>query len=225
MPIHEIFRARYGTLETRAQVTDTNLDIVIEELVKKHPDMEHIIAYTNQWTKTRKLASWQLLSILGVAITDEDLHLHFDYVSMHIRCATLLSEIRKKFIKSAEVQSQALATRNSETLLTQFLDDREMSLSRLLSDTLMSDEHLAPRTASSIFLAHPAAAAAAQNIDADAPLYSEMLGFAGVSLDRAIELISEVIEREGDVEIKKAGGLCKPIIGPEDSSASSTISL
>jgi hypothetical protein len=196
MPIHDIFRARYCTLETRAELTSTKLDIVIAEVVIKHPEMDHIAAYANQWTKTRELASWQLLSILGVAITDEDLHLHFDYISMHIRCLKILSEMRQRFIAGADIQNQAMTTRNSE-----------LSLSRYLAEGAMAEDNFAARTVISIFIADPAAAAAAQKVTADAPLQSEMLRHANVSLKRASEVMSRVIETEGDVEAKKAGGL------------------
>jgi hypothetical protein len=211
MPIHDIFRSRYCTLETHAQITDANLDVIIEEVVKRHPEMDHIVAYAQQWTKTQKLTSLQLLSILGVAVTDEDLHLHFDYISMHIRCATLLSQMRQKFITSADIQTQAITTRNSEMSLTRYLSDLETSLSRFLSEALMPEEHLAVRATMSIFLTDPAAAVVAQNIDPDAPVYSDMLRFADVSLERASELMREVIETEGNIEMNKAGELCKPI--------------
>jgi hypothetical protein len=64
----------------------------------------------------------------------------------------------------------------------------------------------AARTTISIFIADPAAGAAAQKVTADAPLQSEMLRHANVSLKRASEVMSRVTETEGDVETKKAGG-------------------
>jgi hypothetical protein len=226
MPIHDIFRARYCTLETRAELTKAKLDVVTAEAAIRHPEMDHIVAYANQWANTRKLTSLQLLSILRVAIADEDLHLHFDYISMHIRCSTLFSEMRQKFLTGADVQVQAITSRLSESSrnrylaedaselsLTRYLakDAPEVSLSQYLAEDAMPEDHFAIKTTMSIFLADPAAAAAAQNYLADASVQSEMLRFANVSLQRASESMSKAIEKEGDLDMKRAEALCKPV--------------
>jgi hypothetical protein len=229
MPIHDIFRARYCIPEGRAELTRTKLDVVIAEAAIRHPELNHIAADANQWANTRKLTSLQLMSILRVAITDEEFHLHFDYISMHIRCATLLSEMRQKFITGGGVQVQPIISRLSESSstrhlaegasLTQYLakDTPEVSLSQHLAENAMPEDHFAIQTTGSIFLSDPAAAVAAQNYIPDALIQSEILRFANVSLQRASELMSGVIEKEGDLDIKKAAALSKPIILSDNS--------
>lgn len=212
MPIHDIFRARYCSYETRAELTNTKLEVIITEVVNRHPEMDHIVSYANQWARTRKLASLQLLSILGVAVTDEDLHLHFDYISMHIRCTTLLSEMRQKFIRGAEVETGE----KTERSLSRFLAASNMSLSRFLAEDIITEEYCAIKTTISIFLADPDGAGAAQNYDADAPMFSALLRQANVSLERASKWVGEVIKTEGDIDIKKAKALCRPIIVSDD---------
>jgi hypothetical protein len=105
MPIHDVFRERHKAFEAKVDLTNTKLDVLITEVVSRHPEMEDIVAYGKQWAKTGELSSIQLLSILHVAITDEAQHLHFDYVSMHARCATLPSAIRESFLLTAEAQT------------------------------------------------------------------------------------------------------------------------
>jgi hypothetical protein len=77
MPIHDTFRGRYCSVETRAEFTDSKLQVIIAEAVTRHPEMDHIAKIASQWAKTRRLTSLQLLSILGVAVVDDDLHSSF----------------------------------------------------------------------------------------------------------------------------------------------------
>jgi hypothetical protein len=77
MPIHDIFRGRYCSVETRVEFTDSTLQVIIAEAVTRHTKRDPIAKIASQWAKTRRLTSLQQLSILGVAITNDDLHLSF----------------------------------------------------------------------------------------------------------------------------------------------------
>lgn len=199
IPIHEIFRSRYCSLGSRAELTNPKLDAVILETATQHPEMSNITAYATQWAQVRKLTSPQLLSILSVAITDEIPHLHFDYISMHIRCTTLLFDMRQKFITGADVQTSAIAGKKVE-----------MPHSRYLAEVAMSEDSFAARVVTSIFLADTkAAAAAAKSVDSEAPLQSEKLRDANISLERASNLIGRVIKAEGDLCVAEAKAFCQ----------------
>jgi hypothetical protein len=135
MPIHDIFRGRYCSVGTRAEFTDSKLQVIVAEAVTRHPEMDHIAKIASQWAKTRRLTSLQLLTILGVAISDDDLHIHFDYISMHIRCTKLLSETGQYFITGADDHIQAITARNPELSFTRYLAEHplELSLARFLT--------------------------------------------------------------------------------------------
>jgi hypothetical protein len=132
---------------------------------------------------------------------------------------------RQYFITGADDYTQAITARNPELLVTQHLaehpsellfarflteDATEFSLSWYLAEDAMPSEHLVPKTTLLIFPADTAAATVLQKINPDAPFYSEMLQYANVSLERANGLMKSAIEREGDLDIKKASTLCKP---------------
>jgi hypothetical protein len=197
--VHEIFRSRYCSLDSRAELTNPKLSAVIVETATQHPEMRNVTAYATQWAQTRKLTSPQLLSILCVAITDEDPHLHFDYISMHIRCTTLLFDMRQKFITGADIQTPAVAGKKVE-----------MPHSRYLAEVAMAEDSFAARVVTSIFLADTeAAAAAATTVDSEAPLQSEKLRDANISLKRASNLMGRVIKAEGDLCVTEAKAFCQ----------------
>jgi hypothetical protein len=138
--------SRYTTLATRADLSNAKLYNVIADVTALHlndPDIDHIAGYVEQWRETRKLTSIQLLSILGMAMRDEDMHLHFDYSAMHNRWLTLLYSIRGKFIVGTEVISREPTT-TGELVIT---------LSEILEDAMMPEESGGPIITSSIFLA------------------------------------------------------------------------
>lgn len=201
LPIHEIYRERYAARNLKLDLTNAKLDVVIAEVVKRHPEMD---SYAKQWAMTKKLTSIQLLSILGVAMKDEDQHLNFEYFSMHARCATLLSAIREHFISSVEV----VEARRMVTSPDMSLD--EDSLSRCLAEQAMPNHLLAPMTTSLISLADAAASLAAESYFPQVKAQSMMLRTMGVSVKNASPLMREVINGEGDIEVKKAGALCTP---------------
>lgn len=116
--------------------------------------------------------------------------------------------MRQKFITGADFQlqpstgrltessrNQYLAEDASESAPTRYLarDAPEVSLSKYLAEEAMPQEYSVVMTANAIFLADPAAAAAAKNYLVDAPFQCEMLRIANVSLESASELMSVVI--------------------------------
>jgi hypothetical protein len=141
--VHSIFGARYSQLADRIDLLDGKLDAVILDVMSEHSERDDVESSVKQWNKTRKLTSIQLLTILGLAIRAEDLHLHFDHISMHIQCAILLATTRNKFIEGAEIQARnfAFITRTP---------DMEGTLSDYLEKYAMPEEHIATSTVTAI---------------------------------------------------------------------------
>jgi hypothetical protein len=94
LPIHEIFEPRYLTLEQKCDFSDATFDPIIKELItgssERGNQMDNIKPIADQWLKTRKLTTLQLLQVIQIAMKREDMHLNYDYFSMHIRCEWLL---------------------------------------------------------------------------------------------------------------------------------------
>ena len=66
------------------------------------------------WAAMRKLTTLQVLSVLRNAIEDEQVHLQFNYVSMHSRCMTRLNNLRDAFIPSATDQLKDMMRRSAK---------------------------------------------------------------------------------------------------------------
>ena len=84
-----------------ANLAVDNLDAIITSAAIKVGKGEPFAMTCEQWAKTKKLTSVQLLSVLWHALEDDELQKHFDYVSMHTRCATLLNDLRSSYIVGA----------------------------------------------------------------------------------------------------------------------------
>ena len=212
-PIYDIFRNRYCTLDSFADLSRQKIDAVVAIVAQEHPDFDHIKDYADQWRKTRKLKSSELLTILGVALTDENIHLRFDYISMHIKCATFLMGMRDRFIASSEYPQGVIEApehqgwEGSAALIR--MESTESPLPAYLRGQAMRSDNLGPAVVSSIFMANPISAAAVSSLITLASSQVEMLRAAHVSLERASGWLDDNVRMRGDEELKKANALCR----------------
>lgn len=97
-PLYSIFRGRYCQMDSNANLAVDNLDAIITSAATKVGKGDPVSRICGQWAQTKKLNPVQLLSVLWHALEDDELQKHFDYVSMHMRCAALLNNLRSSFI-------------------------------------------------------------------------------------------------------------------------------
>lgn len=108
-PLYSIFRGRYCQSDSHANLAVDNLDAVITSAATNVRKEDTFALICEQWAKTKKLTSVQLLSVLWHALEDDELQKHFDYVSMHTRCAALLKDLRTSFITECPTLQSASA--------------------------------------------------------------------------------------------------------------------
>ena len=63
----------------------------------------------HQWSKTKRLTSLQLLSVLRLPFEVDELQEHFDCVSMHTGRAALLTELRNSLVTECPTIQSASA--------------------------------------------------------------------------------------------------------------------
>lgn len=108
-PLYNVFRGRYCQSESHANIAVDNLDAIITSVATKFRKGDPSALICEQWAKTKKLTSVQLLSVLWHALEDDELQKHFDYRFMHTRCAALLKDLRSAFIADCPTMQSASA--------------------------------------------------------------------------------------------------------------------
>ena len=215
-PIHDIFRGRYCAMDNRSNLAIEKVDAVFALEASKSLDRDHstITIYRNQWALTRKLSSTQLLDVLRHALQQDELHMHFDYVSMHARCAILLANLRSSFIASADALTQRPTASDTETQRSLQLDDvcEDFTPARYIEELAMPEHDVMfIALTNSVFISDPVGAAVAEKFDSNAPIESLMLRECDVSLEKVAIAMSGCIEQEGRLEVEKAKRAVKQI--------------
>lgn len=103
-PVHDIFRKQCFDLVRHSNLRDEAIDALLTFEFVKSPAVAHTRIACQQW------GSLQRLEILRYALEDDEMQLHYDHFSMHIRCALLLLRIRSAFLAVRLNRPQALAT-------------------------------------------------------------------------------------------------------------------
>ena len=157
----------------------------------------------------------QLLSVLWHALEDDELQKHFDYVSMHTRCAALLKDLRTSFITECPT-IQSASAEDSE-LFKQL--EIQVTPNDFLQECVMPDTDPAYISiADVVFKSDPAEAHASRE-----PMVEKLgEGFVRVRVDeswflrkccdipleRADETMKDCIDREGAAEVELGLSLC-----------------
>ena len=230
-PLYSILRGRYCQSDSHAKLAVDSLDAIITSLATKVGNEDSFAQICEQWAKTKKLTSVQLLSVLWHALEDDELQKNFDYVSMHIRCAALLKDLRNSFI--AECPTIQSASAEDLELFRQL--EIHLTPIEFLQECVMPDHDPAYIfIADAVFKSDPAASVAVEtfNHGGQAQLEAhasrepmvEKLGEGlvrvrvgeswllrkgcGVSLERAAKAIKDCIDREGSLEVELGLSLC-----------------
>ncbi len=209
-PIHQIFRGRYCALEPRSNLAIDKIDAVVAFEAAKSPGRDYPVAYCNQWVRNRKLTSVQLLGILRYSLEGEELHMYFDYISMHMRCVTLMTKLRSFFI--AEANSYIGAIKDSDAEAYRSLQSYDIlgdSTPARYLDEVGIPENFSMHTylTNSVFLSDPAAAAVAEKVYSGAQAECWLLQHCQVSLKSVAVTMRQLIEKEGHLEVERAATL------------------
>ena len=129
------------------------------------------------------------MSLIGIAVTDEEFHLNFDYISIYIRCTKFLSALRKSFFEGA-----------GDNLIGKHFKEVNFKI-----------DLLAEATVSCVFFADPDAA---QAVEVTVPMLVETsrgLREGNVSLENLSLFTMASITIEGIQKVKGAAKLCGPV--------------
>ncbi|KAK4692795.1 hypothetical protein P7C71_g4476, partial [Lecanoromycetidae sp. Uapishka_2] len=208
LPIHDIFCGRYRGLEQKANLSNENVEALLTGQASRSSKEGPIAIYRKQWMKTRKLNSVELLSVLEESLKAEEVHLHFDYISMHFCCAALLNTLRLSLIEAASTDSVMSIEDQAEELknLESYIDPNDLIPARYLQDVAMPEHYAMYMVMTdAIFLSDPAGVVAAASFNKDAPFEGMILReYCGVSLENVAEAFQSYIKEAGSKEIEKA---------------------
>ena len=211
-PMYAIFHGRYCGRESRANLTTERIDSLLRSDLLNLQDLPEL---QQQWTATRKLNSIQLLTLLRAGLEDEELHLQFDYISMHRRCVNLLNNHRDALIANAKDQMDG-SNNDDHTSMLQIDSNHEMTPALFLRENVVPETfELFIHLTYAVFLSDPAGAEVAKKFDQNAEAQSLLLRFCNVSLAGVAAAIADCIKSDGDTETSKAYACCRSKCEPK----------
>jgi len=186
-PVFDIFHQRWhhNIQRSRPGVELHNVEQMLNKMVNSDPAhgaaaMSNEVA--EQWKKTHKMSPIQLLSTLRTSIQREEPYLHFNYVAFNARCFNLLSHVQselRKRIPAFHVHDET----GSSTAMHIFVVNVFHIVSNLDEEASSTGGRLQP-------------------------LPRNKVKTESLWLKEAGKAMRDIIERERDVEMKKARGLC-----------------
>lgn len=229
-PLYNILRGRYCQMDSHANLAVDNLNAIIASAATKVGKEDPFALICKQWAKTQELTSVQLLSVLWHALEDDELQRHFDYNSMHLRCSSLLKDLRNTFI--AECPTIQSASAEDLELFRQV--EIQVTPVEYLKCVMPDHDPAYIFIADAVFKSDPAASVAVETfnhggqaqLEARAsrdPMVEKLgEGFVrvrvgeswllrngcGISLERAARAMKDCIDREGAAEVELGLSLC-----------------
>jgi len=202
-PIHDILDLRYMCGSPHTDLSIVRIDAILRDMTPGADDT--ITERSVHWKKTRDRNPEALLSFLFKALSDQEEHLNFDYISMHQRVAEIFLNIRSYFIDHAR---DCLPLVGAEVPKKGSPED--LSIRKITSETVFPEDttlfvHLTDSILNTCTSRSSSAArtkrSAANEEDDLAGLNYKMAGF---TVENAGVVMSQTLLTEGDLELKKA---------------------
>lgn len=202
---------------------------MLREIITRHPDSD-LGAYNDQWTKTKRFTSLQVLEVLRLALEDENLNLCFDYFSTVRRCEALYSSIQEDLIAGSMKVPELVQEDIGIAMLDEMAKKKERNIKSvptsesnarisfrnpmMTTNSLLLDDIQTPYTPLGVT---PDFNRVRENHKMTPWALKQYLDLrmANVSLSKASQHINRTIENEGDAELRKSGAACVPVISED----------
>lgn len=228
-PVHDIFNKRCFEFARYSNLSAEAIDALLTfETAKSPARAHHIRIVCQQWAKDRKLSSLQLLEILRYALEDDEMHIRYDYISLHVRCALFLLQVRSDFIAMEVSRAQARATATAMEVKAgptqdcsdlqsyrDFQDDDQYMI--FLKEDLPDNDAIFFHLTTAIFVSDPITVADVMKFtwcnNTARQHQSRSSPYCQVPLEHVAKVMADLVEHQGSKEVEEAAKLCPPNAG------------